>query len=380
VIERISNNRRLVVIAVGVIAVVAIVATSVMVLALSGGTAQASASPSASPTPIATPSPSPTDSPTPLPTPSPTPAGPTPLPADWAYSDLDGVAAPKDLAHRLPLVIMIDDNTVARPQSGMSSASIVYQAPADGGEDRYMVVFQEGTARDIGPVRSARPYFVYWAAEYKPLYGHFGGDDKSLTESIPSLASSLYNMDGTASGGCPFRRITTRAAPHNAYTTSADLIGCLSKFRYPATFQNVPVRSFTDPSPVAQLPASQSITVPYRTGTIGYKFDPTSDSYIRSIDGDLQVDPANNQQVKATTVVVMYQALSTLSDGRPWVASVGTGKGVVFMEGKAIDATWKKTTIGALTRWYDSSGKEITLVRGEIFIQSVPIGTAVTYK
>jgi len=54
---------------------------------------------------------------------------------------------------------MVDDNKVARPQSGISSASIVYQAPADGGEDRYMMVFQEGTASAIGPVRSARPYY-----------------------------------------------------------------------------------------------------------------------------------------------------------------------------------------------------------------------------
>jgi len=47
---------------------------------------------------------------------------------------------------------------------------------------------------------------------------------------------------------------------------------------------------------------------------------------------------------------------------------------------KAIAATSKKTSNAALTRFYDSSGKEIPLVRGGIFMQVVPIGTAVTAK
>jgi hypothetical protein len=87
--------------------------------------------------------------------------------ADWVASDLDGVIAPSNLAHREPVAVMISDNAIDRPQSGISSASIVYQVPMEGGEDRYMAVFQEGTASDIGGVRSARPFFVYWVIEYK---------------------------------------------------------------------------------------------------------------------------------------------------------------------------------------------------------------------
>ena len=62
------------------------------------------------------------------------------------------------------------------------------------------------------------------------------------------------------------------------------------------------------------------------------------------------------------------------------IGNVGSGKAIVFKEGQAITATWKKATNQALTRYYDSSGNEIPLVRGEIFMESVPPGTAVTYK
>jgi hypothetical protein len=302
-----------------------------------------------------------------------------------AYADLDGVLTTADLAHRLPLAIMIDDSAAARPQSGFSSASIVYQAPADGGEDRYMLIFQEGTATDIGPVRSARPYFVLWAAEYKALFGHYGGDPTSLQHVIPANIENLYNMDDLNGGSCPYHRITTRVMPHNAYTNSAVLISCTAKLHYPATYQNLPVRTFRDDSPLSQRPATQSISIPYHTGTIGYKFDAATDSYLRMVGGKPQIDPANKHQVTARNVIVMFQALSydTVSDpghNRPVVANVGSGKAVVFEEGKAIVGTWKKTSNTALTRFYDSSGNEIPLVRGEIFIQSVPIGTAVTYK
>jgi hypothetical protein len=65
---------------------------------------------------------------------------------------------------------------------------------------------------------------------------------------------------------------------------------------------------------------------------------------------------------------------------RPYVFNQGTGNATVFSEGQAITATWKKTSTTALTRLYDSAGKEIPFTRGEIFMQSVPPGTGVTVK
>lgn len=368
----------------GIVAALAIVAAALLVFVVPGRASQASPSPSsvaiASPSPTASATASPTASPTPEPSFTP---GPTEIPAGWDYSDLDGVAAPSDLAHRLPLAIMIDDYVRARPQSGFSSASIVYQAMIDDSSDRYMMIFQEGTATDIGGVRSARPYYVYWAAEYKALFGHFGGDAQVLQRTIPAMAGNIYNEDDLNGGSCPYHRVTTRVAPYNAYTNSAELIRCAAKRGYPATYQNLPVRTFTDDTPLEQRPASQSVTIPYLAEKIGYQYDPASNSYLRLVDGKLQIDPANNQQVYARNIVVMFQAYSivpSLDKLRPVVANVGTGKAIVFQEGRAITGTWKKASNTALTLLYDDAGNEIPLVRGEIFMQSVPIGTAVTYK
>ena len=83
--------------------------------------------------------------------PSPSPSTEPTTPVDPTIADLTGVKTDPALAHRLPLAVLIDDNQVARPQSGFNGASIVYQAPADGGETRYMMVFQEGTRRRSAP-------------------------------------------------------------------------------------------------------------------------------------------------------------------------------------------------------------------------------------
>ena len=390
-IKRIWIDHRALAIGGSAIAVVVVLVAGLLLVGGARAISQANPSPTATATatPTDSPSPSPTDSPTPYVEPTPTiNIGPSPLPAGWTYSDLDGVPAAASRAHRLPLASMVDDQAAARPQSGISSASIVYQAPADGAQDRYMMVFQEGIASDIGPVRSARPYFVYWAAEYHALYGHYGGDHHVLYSTIPGLSKSIYNMDALRyGGGCPYHRIKTRPAPHNAYTSTGNLIACAATKKYPATYDNLPDRPFRGDTAPALLPTAQSISIAYRTNTVGYVFDPSKDSYLRSIDGKTEIDPANNSQVYARSVIVMYQPLSYDPSGeapphvtRPNVHNVGSGKALIFQEGKQINATWKKTTRTSLTRFYDSSGKEISLVRGEIFIQSIPTVYKVTVK
>ena len=372
--------------AVSVIAVIAIVAAGVLVVVMPGGKTTV-ASPSAKASIAASASASPSASPTVLYSPSEIAGGsPTPLPSGWAYADLDGMPAAAAQAHALPMAIMISDNAVARPQSGISMASIVYQAYAEGGEDRYMMVFQEQNATDIGPVRSARPDYVYWAAEYKALYAHDGGSPKALYQVIPAMANYIYDENASSGGSCPYHRITTRLAPQNEYTNSATLISCAANRGYPATYRDLPVRTFRDDIEFAQRPASQQIAIAYRTASIGYQFNAYSDNYTRLIDGTPEIDPANGSSVYARTVVVMYQAVTIDPQSDPGyqrviIHNVGIGgKATIFMEGKQIAATWTKASNTALTRFYDASGNEIPFVRGEIFMESTPPGTEVLVK
>jgi hypothetical protein len=349
----------------------------------SGGTPSPSPAaavvPSASPSGIPSVAPSASPSVAPSPTPSASPA------ADVVPADLDGVLVAPELAHRLPLAVMIDDSRAARPQSGFNAASIVYQATADGYESRYMLVFQEGDTTAIGPVRSARFFLVQWAQEAGAAIAHYGGDRRTRTYIRYSLKPST-DVDGLGRGNPAYHRIKTRTAPHNAYTSTIKLRARAIKLGAPATFgAKLFVRPVRDASAPAERGTSQSIRIPYHTNTVSYVYDPVANVYRRSINGKPHIDPADDQQVTTTNIVVLFQKFridTKIEKGhsRPDIKTLGTGKAIVFLEGHRIAATWKKKSDKAPTRLYDASGQEIPLVRGRTFIQSVPLGTKVTVK
>src|SRR5688572_9411112 len=175
----------------------------------------------ASPSPPPTPSPSPTPSPTPVPTPTPTPR-PTPTPLSRA--PLTGRYVSAAVAKRHAIAIMIDDHPDARPQSGFNAASVVWHAPAEGGIPRYMLIFQDEVPGSVGPVRSARQYYIAWAAEWNAMYGHSGGSPQALqTLRNQGNGQLVYNADEFRWGNIYYHRATDRFSPHNVYTTGKEL-------------------------------------------------------------------------------------------------------------------------------------------------------------
>ncbi len=333
--------------------------------------------PSATASASATASPSPTPTLTATPVPSPTAAA--------GFAILDGLPAAPDFANRLVAAVMIDDNVLARPQYGFNQASIVYQAPADGGEDRYMLVFQTFDAPRVEPVRSGRPFFVNWASEYQGGFAHYGGDRKTLTY-LPTIDGRLiWDIDALKNGGSIFKRDPNRKIPHNAYTSSKQIRDrAIARGAEPTMPDGVGIRPFADDLPRAERPDLGAINVPYRRGASSYTYDPETNSYLRSVARNPQVDAGDGERVTARNVVVMFQRLyidpdSEPGHNRPALDHIGTGRALVFRDGIVIEGTWRKASASALTRFFAPDGTEITFVRGRIFIQVVDIGTAVTW-
>lgn len=286
---------------------------------------------------------------------------------------------------RLPVAVTVDDNVQARPQYGFNAASIVYQAPADGGETRYMMVFQEQDARRVEPVRSGRPYFVNWASEYRSAFAHYGGDEKTLRY-LPLLDGKvLYDVDAIYGSGSAFHRDKSRVAPHNGVTSSTAVRKKAISHGGPRTIpDDIGVRLFADDMTGNDRPETGSVSVPYNRGGSAYTYEKDGNRYLRSVAGKPQVDAADGKRVTARNIVVLFMRLSVDPDSephhnRPVLDHVGTGKALVFRDGHVIKGTWKKPSAHALTRFYDADGEEISLVRGRIFIQVVPTGAKVTY-
>ncbi|HMA47811.1 MAG TPA: DUF3048 domain-containing protein [Frankiaceae bacterium] len=284
------------------------------------------------------------------------------------------------------MAVMIDDLREARPQSGFSAASVVWQAPAEGGIPRYMLIFQDRQPGSVGPVRSARYYYIAWAAEWHAVYAHVGGSPQAMSTLAAQGAGQLvYNADEFRWGGIFYHRIKERAAPHNAYTDGdllrkmAERIGAKDELQ-PAAWQ------FAPDAPLDSRPYGGLIQVVYPANTITYRYDRVTNTYPRSVTGEpAQTDAATGQRVAPSNVVVMLMSFAPLNDGHPdkhrlEAKVVGSGKAWISTNGRTIVGTWKKASLTAPTQFFDAAGNPVTLTVGQTFIQVMPLGSTVTVK
>jgi len=339
----------------------------------------ASVEPSSSPSPEATATPSPTATPTPTPTPTPVP---TPV---LVRAPLTGRLVTEKVASQHPIAVMIDDAPGARPQSGFNAAAVVWQAPAEGGVPRYMMIFQDQMPTDVGPVRSARSYFIEWAAEWKAVYGHVGGSPQAqATLRTQGNGQLVYNADQFRWGGTYYRRISSRRAPHNVYSDGKSLR--IMATRVGAKNELLkPVWRFGKDAPLAERPSGGIIRVVYTQNSIEYRYDRATNTYLRGVSGQSkQLDAATGKRVAPKNVVVMMVSFRPLNDGsnkhRLVAKNVGSGKAWIATNGRTIVGTWKKASITGPTRFYDKDGKPVTLTAGQTFIQVMPLGSKVTIK
>lgn len=326
--------------------------------------------------PTATATPTPTPTPEPTPTPSPTPE-PTPV---LVPAPLTGLLVTEAAALQHPVAAMIDDHSGARPQSGFNAAAQVWQAPAEGGIPRYMMIFQDALPASLGPIRSARQYFIDWASELKAMYIHLGGSPQALA----SLRSGghgqlVYNADGLRFDGSLMWRIKERAAPHNVYTDAANILKMEAAVGVKGA-AGPPVWSFGGPLTAEARPVGTKIVAQYQTETITYRYDPASNTYRRFINASKtqQVDNADGSPVAPANVVILRMAFGALNDGHPdkhrlEAQNIGKGQAIISSNGRVIVGTWKKASATAPTLLLGPDGKAVTLVAGQTFVQVITL-------
>ena len=336
--------------------------------------------PSSRPSTLASPQPSssssipPAVAPSLSPAPSASPAAPPSPKPSLVAAALTGRLVSPLAASRHPIAVMVDDLSPARPQSGFTAASIIWQAPAEGGIPRYMMVFQENIPTDVGPVRSSRYYYIAWAAELRALYAHSGGSPQALaTLRTQGTGQLVYNADEFRWGGS-FRRVSTRAAPHNLFTTGKQLRGIAAT----VGARDVPINwpwTFAPDAAPGRRPVGGRIEVTYGSvNAIRYAYDRNSNTYLRSVTGEKhQIDAATGLRVAPKNVIVMVMHFGPLNDGSPKhrleAMVIGSGPAWISTNGITIKGTWKKTSLTSPTRFLDRTGKVLTLTVGQTFVQ-----------
>ena len=355
--------------------VAVIAATTVFVqLGAFGAPAGALASPTASPgRPSASPIGSSTAGPTAAATPAVTPE-PTQPTVTFVPAPLTGLLVDPRAAIRHPIAVMVDDHIGARPQSGFNAAAVVWQAPAEGGIPRYMLIFQDRIPGAVGPIRSAREYYIDWAAEWDAMYVHHGGSPQALeTLRLDGHGQLVWNADGFRWSPAYMWRNLDRPAPHNVYSDGTHLRELAP--RLGANDGPIePAWSFAaDDSTVRPLGGTLKVVYPYES--ILFRYDPVRNAYLRYINGSKkpQVDAADGQVVAPANVVLLRMHFGPLTANDPHhrleAADVGHGDAWILTGGRTIHGTWRKAAVDGPTLLFDAKGLPVVMAPGQTFVE-----------
>lgn len=291
---------------------------------------------------------------------------------------LSGLMVEKDKTTRKPMAVVIENHPDSRPQSGLNKASIVYETFAEGGITRFLAIFQEQDVSEIGPVRSARTYFVEWALSYAALFAHVGGNIDALDMIAEYKALDLNQF----SLGNFFWRDQKRYAPHNVYTTTDKLREAAKSKNYPIEDSNISSYQFKDDLGQEERPVPFSFVVNFNPNfAVTWTYDEKNNHFTRSILGQKQTDRVTGEQLAAKNVIVMFTDFSygttRLGEQKTNITTTGSGNAIFFVDGKKTTGTWRRSGQSSPTKFYDGSGTEIKLNAGTTWIEVAPVGTAI---
>ncbi|MFH1457214.1 MAG: DUF3048 domain-containing protein [Patescibacteria group bacterium] len=275
-----------------------------------------------------------------------------------------------------PVALMIDNNPDAWPQFGLSKADLVYSTLVEGGATRLMAVFTSGEIAKIGPIRSARPYYLTWAKETDALYGHSGGS----IESIQKIAEyKVLNLEeATSYGPNYFWRDNTGGyfAPHNLFTSSSRLQKAREDFDL--TGQNLIFSNwFFDNNFTIGQSIANEISIDYSPGVlfdVFYKYSTSSETYLRFQNVAPHIDGLYNSHVETVNLIIQFVAIEKHLDAEDRLRIETTGNGIafVFIDGKKITGVWQKDSVETRTKFYTESGENIIFKPGNVWIEIVP--------
>ena len=295
-----------------------------------------------------------------------------PKPVGTPRWPLTGLEAPSPEAATIRVVsVKIENSPAARPQTGLGKADVVYEVIAEGGITRFHCLFQSQSPSVVGPVRSCRPPDLYVIQQYHSLLAHVGGP-KSIRTILASDTKRYNDMDQFFNPAS-YWRSSKRAAPHNMYLDMNKLRGfATTKRGYPAT-ETVTGFEFAKAS-VATTPAVTSITVPMSSSNkVGWRWNATSGTYARSINGKAHVDAVSGKQLTARNVIVMWARITPYPGDKKGVVNIaltGSGRASVFVRGQRFDGTWEAGT-DAPPQFKTADGVPVKLDPGNTWIQVI---------
>ncbi len=289
-------------------------------------------------------------------------------------SKLTGLQVGFDINKRPVTAVMVENSPEARPQSGLNEAGVVYEAVAEGGITRFMALFQDYIPGVVGPVRSARPYYLDYLVPYDASIAHAGGSALALQQ---IRTQGIKDLDQFSNPG-PYWRDSARFSPHNLYTSIEQLLAVQAEKGWGAADYQSLVRGEEDAPAATPTATKIGIEMSRSLYRVDYLYDPATNSYLRSLANQPHTDAVTGLQLSPKVVVVPIVPRS--QDGIYSVYSVdGSGPVLVFQNGTVTSGTWQKPNRGNQMSLFDDAGEPLKLIPGQTWFTLAASAGDVTY-
>ncbi|MCA5895027.1 DUF3048 domain-containing protein [Isoptericola sp. NEAU-Y5] len=301
-------------------------------------------------------------------------APPSPeVPVTWP---LTGVTADQ-VAERPALAVKIENAPVARPQTGLEAADIVWEEVVEGGVSRFVAVYHSAIPDVVEPVRSVRPMDPAIVAPLDGLLAYSGAQPPFI-EAVEASGTQSVIMDR---GDAGFSRDRSRYAPHN-------VVGDMQAFLDQADGE----RSVPPPAQFdyADAPGEGTASADgKKAGTLDvvlspaqrsvWDWDADSGTWLRS-EGSQESVSSDGTRHAARNVLAMSTVIVNTAYKDPGGAPVpetqlvGSGQGVLAAGGKVLTVKWSKEDLHAPVE-LTHDGEPVELDPGSTWIELVPRGT-----
>lgn len=286
------------------------------------------------------------------------------------------------LLERRPVAVMVNNHQLARPQSSLSKADIVIEAIAESGITRHLAIFWEHGVEKVGPIRSARQYHLEWLSPFDALYIHDGYAFSSDPRIDAGGNIHRYGIKDINTIGAWREFDGVRYAPHNEYSSVVTAWDYAKEQGWDGFPDKDKKWKFKFDAPKQDRGDKTHVLVKFEKGywngglyDVEWIYDKNSNSYLRKIGGANDIDQENNQQIKSKNVIIQRISMVPSYDqyAHQIITTIDEGDAVILIDGKIVNAKWKKKSRTDRTLFYDMDGNEIEFNRGQTWICAVPI-------
>jgi DUF3048 family protein len=301
----------------------------------------------------------------------PTPARPTPTAKPLTVNPLTGL---KPVPTGRVFAVKIDDTPAGRPQTNINDADVVYVEQVEGGLTRLAALYASRLPATVGPVRSVRLDDAQLLGAYGRLAVAFSGGASGVVAAVDR--SSLVN----ASADNYFSDYSRSAAKPMPYNLMVDLPRLSADLRRAtSSVRDVGFR-WSSAVPAGGRTAHQ---IRATVGGTAVDFAWQNGHWIRKIDG-VTVRQSNGAAVSTPNVIVQFckvavdpRDVDTAGNPSANTTTVGSGKALIFRDGRVFSGRWVRHSTGSPTRFVDAAGHDIPLHTGGTWVVLATQGSTV---